>query len=406
MPRAGCWAARCSSTATTIRATRRWCRASTPSSSRSTRSTSLVGPYATNMAVPAIPVLMQHKMTTIAVTALAANSQFHYPGYFVMLPSGPQPKRAFAEGFFNVAMQMNPKPKTIALAAADAEFAKNSVDGAREIAIEKPASRSSTTKPIRPATTDYGPVVRAIQATNPDIVLQCRLQPRHDRHDPRRARGRAQDARCSAATWWGSHRPPAGCSLARLPTASSICDAFSPSFKFPGLQDMIKKYQARAAKAGTDPLGYSYVPFAYGALAGAGRGRDQGRQPRSARRSRNTSTRIASAPSQATSASGPTANGPSRASSPSSSAASRRRQRPTSSWMRKRWSCCGRRSSRPATSFLPTTPQNSRAAALLGALQQFHPLQEAQAARAEAALEAAGAPVQPRRSLEGHRDDD
>jgi branched-chain amino acid transport system substrate-binding protein len=83
-----------------------------------------VGPYATNMAVPAIPVLMAHNMATVAVTALAANSQIHYPGYFVMLPSGPNPKLALAEGFVKAAMMMNPKPKTIALTAADAEFAK------------------------------------------------------------------------------------------------------------------------------------------------------------------------------------------------------------------------------------------------------------------------------------------
>ncbi|MGH7090484.1 MAG: ABC transporter substrate-binding protein, partial [Stellaceae bacterium] len=72
----------------------------------------LVGPYATNMAVPVIPVLMQHHMDTIAVTALAANSKFHYPGYFVMVPTGPHPKEAFAEGFIDVAMHMTPKPKT------------------------------------------------------------------------------------------------------------------------------------------------------------------------------------------------------------------------------------------------------------------------------------------------------
>ena len=42
-----------------------------------------------------------------------------------MLPSGPNPKPALSAPFFEIAKTMNPKPKTIALAAADAEFAKN-----------------------------------------------------------------------------------------------------------------------------------------------------------------------------------------------------------------------------------------------------------------------------------------
>ena len=38
------------------------------------------------------------------------------PKYFSMLPTGPDPKHAFSEPFFKVAMAANPKPKTIALA--------------------------------------------------------------------------------------------------------------------------------------------------------------------------------------------------------------------------------------------------------------------------------------------------
>lgn len=29
---------------------------------------------------------------------------------------------------------------------------------------------------------------------------------------------------------------------------------------------MLKRYQERAVKEGTDPIGYSYIPFAYGAM--------------------------------------------------------------------------------------------------------------------------------------------
>src|SRR6202165_5763875 len=92
----------------------------------------VIGPYATNMVAPAIPIMMQHKMTTIGILANAANSKFHYDQYFSMLPTGPEPQKAFSRGFFELAAAAEPRPRTVALVAADAEFAQNAVDGARQ----------------------------------------------------------------------------------------------------------------------------------------------------------------------------------------------------------------------------------------------------------------------------------
>jgi len=51
----------------------------------------IVSGYATNMVAPAIPIAMQRNKVFIGLFALAANSEFHYPKYFSMLPSGPTP---------------------------------------------------------------------------------------------------------------------------------------------------------------------------------------------------------------------------------------------------------------------------------------------------------------------------
>jgi len=67
----------------------------------------VIGPYATNMVAPAIPVLMQHKMTTIGILANAANSRFHYDQYFSMLPTGPEPQKAFA----TASSSLRPRPR-------------------------------------------------------------------------------------------------------------------------------------------------------------------------------------------------------------------------------------------------------------------------------------------------------
>ncbi len=72
----------------------------------------LVGPYATNMAAPAMPVIMQNNKMTISMMAIGVNRHFNYPKYFSMVPIGPEGVRAFSQGFFELAAAQNPKPQT------------------------------------------------------------------------------------------------------------------------------------------------------------------------------------------------------------------------------------------------------------------------------------------------------
>jgi len=132
----------------------------------------VLGPYATAQAAPAMPVIMQKGKVFIILFGLAVNSEFNYPKYFAMIPSGPETKPSFTKGFFDVAAQQNPKPQTVALVAADQEFSRNACEGARENA-KAAGLRVVYDKTYPPTTTDFSPIVRAIQATNPDIVSVC-----------------------------------------------------------------------------------------------------------------------------------------------------------------------------------------------------------------------------------------
>ena len=129
----------------------------------------IIGGYGTNMLAPAMPLVIQRKKLFIGLLGLGVNSEFNYPNYFVMIPSGPDPKPSFTKGFIDLAMAQNPKPQTIAIVAADAEFARNMADGARENAT-KAGLKIVYDKTYPPATADFAPIVRAIAATNPDIV--------------------------------------------------------------------------------------------------------------------------------------------------------------------------------------------------------------------------------------------
>src|SRR6266545_4946720 len=81
----------------------------------------LLGPYATNMIAPAMPVIMQNNKMTISILGVAVNRHFNYPKYFSMVPLGPNGVKAFSDGFFALAAAQTPKPRTVAIAAADAE---------------------------------------------------------------------------------------------------------------------------------------------------------------------------------------------------------------------------------------------------------------------------------------------
>src|SRR5205085_1371100 len=93
-----------------------------------------VSGYATNMVAPAMPIMIQKNRLFLGLFALAVNSQYHYPKYFSMLPTGPDPAHAFCEPFFEIAMKGDPKPKTVAIVAADAEYPHTASAGARDIA--------------------------------------------------------------------------------------------------------------------------------------------------------------------------------------------------------------------------------------------------------------------------------
>src|SRR5215831_18540053 len=136
----------------------------------------LLGPYATNMVAPAMPVIMQNNKTTISFLAIGINQHFNYPKYFSMVPVGPKGPGAFSDGFFELAAAQSPKPQTVAIVSADAEFAKTAADAARDNA-KALGFNVAYERSYPPPTTDFLPVMRAVQAANADIVYVAAYPP-------------------------------------------------------------------------------------------------------------------------------------------------------------------------------------------------------------------------------------
>ena len=213
-----------------------------------------------------MPIAMNHDRLFLGLFGLAVNSEFHYPKYFSMLPAGPDPKHAFCEPFFKVAMAADPKPKTLALLAEDSEFPKNASEGVRDIA-KQDGINIVYDKTYPPGTPDFTPIVHAIQATNPDMVFVASYPP-------------GSVGMLRAATESGLKTRFFGGGMVGL-QYTSVKQQFgpklngvvnydwwipAPTMQFPGILEFLKHYQAKAAEAGVDPLGWYLPPFAYAYL--------------------------------------------------------------------------------------------------------------------------------------------
>jgi branched-chain amino acid transport system substrate-binding protein len=225
----------------------------------------VVSGYATNMIAPAMPVIMQHNRTFLSLFGLAANSEFNYPKYFSFTPTGGlHPKQTFTEGFFAIAMAQNPRPKTIAIVGADAEFAHNAIDGALEI-VKQDGLKIVYNQTYPPSTADYSPIIRAIQATKPDLVLVCSYPP-----DSVGILQAAHEVGLKTKLFGGGMVGLQSTAIkVRLgPLLNGVVDYdyWLPWSKLASPQAIafLKQYQAKAGPAGVDALGYYLPPFAYG----------------------------------------------------------------------------------------------------------------------------------------------
>ncbi|HLH93735.1 MAG TPA: amino acid ABC transporter substrate-binding protein [Xanthobacteraceae bacterium] len=226
----------------------------------------LVGAYATAQLAPAMPIVMARKKLLIGLLGLAVNSEFNYPNYFAMIPSGPVPKPAFTKDFFALAMAQNPRPQTVAIVAADQEFSNNASEGARETA-KSLGLRIVYDKTYPPSTTDFSPIVRAIQATNPDIVVVCSYPP--DSVGIVRAVNEIGfKPKMIGGGMVGLQATAIKAQLGPLLNGWTNYDFWLPvpKMNFEGVDALMKKYQSRAQAEGVDPLGYYMAPWAYAQL--------------------------------------------------------------------------------------------------------------------------------------------
>ena len=225
----------------------------------------VVSPFSTNQIAPAMPVVMQKKMTFMALFGTGVNDAFKYDRYFQILPNGPDGNRSFSLGFFETAMTMTPKPRTVALVAEDTEFGQNILAGARAN-IERLGLKIVYDRSFPPTTVDHSPIVRAVQAADPDIVFVASYAT-GSVGMVRTVNELGYKPRMFGGAMIGLQFTPVKAQLGALLNGMVINENYvpEPTMNFPGVDDVLKRYQQRAAAAGTDPLGF-WSPFSYAEL--------------------------------------------------------------------------------------------------------------------------------------------
>ena len=219
--------------------------------------------YATNMAAPAMPVVIAHNKLYLSLFSLAINTEFHYPRVFAMIATGPNPKIAFSQGFFEIAASLDPKPKSIAIVGADAEFARNATDGARQNATAA-GFDIVYDKAYPPTTSDYAPVLRAVRATNPEVIFVASY-PADTAGIMRAAAEMGLTARLFGGSLVGLQTAALKTQLGPLLNGVVIGEQWvpAPALQYPGVMEFLKTYRSRAGAEGVDPLGVFLPPFAY-----------------------------------------------------------------------------------------------------------------------------------------------
>jgi len=223
----------------------------------------VISSYGTNVAAPAIPIVMQKNKLFISMFSIGLNTEFKYPRYFSMHPAGPNPKPGYSEGFFKVATQQSPKPQTVAIVTADGEATRLVTDGVYEN-VKKAGLQIVHDRRYPLNTTDFTPIVRAAQATNPDIFF-ISSYPVDSVGVLRSVSEVGFKPKIVGGILNGLPAPVLKAQLGPMLNGVINYEYWVPipAMIGPGVMDLISRYQARARGEGVDPIGIYVPPWAY-----------------------------------------------------------------------------------------------------------------------------------------------
>lgn len=227
----------------------------------------VVSGYGTNLIAPAMPVVIDRDIVFMGLFGMNNNGKWNYDKYFQILPAGPDPAVGFSHYWFEAIKAF--KPKTIALVAADAEFARNLKEGAitnaKAMGLEIVYNQN-----YPPKTADFTPIVRAVNAKKPDIFYIASY-PNGSAGLVRAIAEVGTDAKAVGGGMVGIQYSGLMSGLGPNLNGFLNYDFYVPEPTmniYPGSSELIARYQKKVKDEGlkTDELGYYLVPWSYAYL--------------------------------------------------------------------------------------------------------------------------------------------
>jgi branched-chain amino acid transport system substrate-binding protein len=168
---------------------------------------------------------------------------------------------SWSDGFFRAGQKVG--AKSVAVLAADNDFAQNLANGARELA-KKANIKSVYDQNYPPTTTDFSSLIRGIRAAKPDMVFVMSYP--NDSVAIIRAVneiGVGSSVQIFGGGMVGLQFTPIMTSLGSLLNGVMNYNSYVPGMKYPGIEDFLKRYSQKAVEAKVDPLGFYLPPFNY-----------------------------------------------------------------------------------------------------------------------------------------------
>jgi branched-chain amino acid transport system substrate-binding protein len=219
----------------------------------------LIAPYGTVPTAPIMPMVKQRGLLLMGNFSFQVNAKVQHDMWFNNSPWNDA--ASWSDGFFAIGRKAG--AKSVAILAADQEFAQNLANGAREIA-KKIGLKSVYDQNYPPATTDFSSPIRAIRAAKPDIVYVMSY-PNDSVAIVRAVNeiGVGSQVQLFGGGMVGLQFTPIMQSLGSLLNGIVNYNSYVPGMKYPGIEEFLQRYAKRAAEAKVDPLGFYLPPFNY-----------------------------------------------------------------------------------------------------------------------------------------------
>jgi branched-chain amino acid transport system substrate-binding protein len=219
----------------------------------------LIAPYGTVPTAPIMPLVKQRGLLLMGNFSFQVNAKVQHDMWFNNAPWNDA--SSWSDGFFEAGKKAG--AKTVAVLAADNDFAQNLANGARELA-KKANIKSVYDQNYPPTTTDFSSLIRGIRAAKPDMVFVMSYP--NDSVAIIRAVneiGVGSQVQLFGGGMVGLQFTPIMSSLGSLLNGVTNYNSYVPGMKYPGIEDFLSRYAKKAAEAKVDPLGFYLPPFNY-----------------------------------------------------------------------------------------------------------------------------------------------